>query len=61
MAQGKIDYLLVALFDHANSIEFPFDSRKVRENRVRKSYGRDSVELAIHVLRRCIDGSSIMA
>jgi len=38
-------YLLTALFEHAIPIKDKSESRKVRENRVRKPYGWDSVEL----------------
>ena len=33
------------MFKHANAIEDKSDSREVRQNRIRKSYGWDSIEL----------------
>jgi hypothetical protein len=42
----KRDYFLVSLSKHANAVKAKLESRKVRENWVRKPYGRDSVKLA---------------
>jgi hypothetical protein len=39
------NYFLVSLFEHASAIKDKSESRKVRENRVRKSYSGDGVEL----------------
>jgi hypothetical protein len=44
-AEKKGDYLVVSLSEHANTIEIEFESRKIRENRVRKSYSWNGVEL----------------
>jgi hypothetical protein len=42
---GKGNYFFISIFEHANVIKDKLDSREVRENRVRKPYGWDSVEL----------------
>jgi hypothetical protein len=36
---------LISLFEHANAIKYKLESGKVRQNRVRKPYGWDSIEL----------------
>jgi hypothetical protein len=43
-----LDYFLIALFQHAIGIENKVEGGKVRENWVRKPYGRDSIELGTH-------------
>ena len=45
MIEGKVAYLLVALFDHVASIKNHFESGKVRENWVREPDGWDGIEL----------------
>jgi len=44
-----VDYILVALLEHMATTSVQFESGKVRENRVRKPYGWDGVELATRV------------
>jgi hypothetical protein len=40
-------HFLISIFEHANAIEDKLNSREVRENRVRKPYGWNSVELKL--------------
>ena len=49
MIQGKVYYFLITLFDHMSTTNVQSESREVRENRVRKSYGWDSIELGTRV------------
>jgi hypothetical protein len=49
MIQGKVDYFLIALFDHMPTTKVQSDSGEVRENRVRKPYGWDGIELGTRV------------
>jgi len=44
---GKKNYFFISLFKHANPVDVELESREVRENRVRKPYGWDSVELGM--------------
>jgi hypothetical protein len=43
--KGKANHFLISLFEHADAIEDKLESGKVRENRVRKSYSWDGIEL----------------
>jgi hypothetical protein len=45
-----VNYFLIALSDHAPTIKVIFESGKVRENRVRKPYGWDGIELGTRAL-----------
>jgi hypothetical protein len=38
-------YFLISLFKHANAVKVKLESGKIRENRVGKAYGWDSIEL----------------
>jgi hypothetical protein len=54
MDTGKVsgdNHTLIAFFEHARTIEEKTESREVGENRVRKSYGRDGIELPDEVNR----------
>jgi hypothetical protein len=48
------NYFLITLFEHTNAMKDKFGSREVGENRVRKAYSWDSVELERRSL--CIYG-----
>jgi hypothetical protein len=45
MIWRRVDYHLVALFKHTAATEVQSDGGKVGENRVRKPYGWDGIEL----------------
>jgi hypothetical protein len=49
MIQEKVNYFLIALFDHISTTNVQSESREVRENRVRKSYSWDGIEVRIRV------------
>jgi hypothetical protein len=42
---GEANYFLISFFEHRDAIEVELESRQVRENRVRKPYGCNSVDL----------------
>jgi hypothetical protein len=52
MLWWKVNYFLISLFDHTNSIEIPFDGGKVREDWTRKPHGGDGIELGTRVSSR---------
>ena len=45
--EERVMHFLISIFEHANAIEDKLNSREVRENRVRKPYGWNSVELKL--------------
>lgn len=42
---GETNYFLISFFEHRDAVEVEFERREIRENRVRKPYRRDSIEL----------------
>ncbi len=38
-------YFLISFFEHGDAVKIKSESREVRENRVRKTYGRNNVQL----------------
>jgi hypothetical protein len=38
-------YFLISLFKHAKAVKVKLESGNIRENRIRKPYGWDSIEL----------------
>jgi hypothetical protein len=49
MTQGKVNYFLIALFDHMPTTKVQSKGGEVRENRVRKPYGWNGIELGTRV------------
>ncbi len=42
---GEANYFVISFFEHGDAVEVKLESRQVRENRVRKAYSCDSVDL----------------
>ena len=45
LSKIKSIYFLIPIFEHGKTIKIETESREVRENRIRESDGRNSIEL----------------